>query len=93
MRKKLKGQTFNSSYLKAPLCYVNPRAFTESQVIQNSVFSLEPIPRGGIMYCLPTGSELQLQYVLFSEPVSRCDAVAAFQADWTLDLSEALHVP
>lgn len=34
------------------------------------------------MYCLPTGFELQLQYVLFSEPVSSCDAVAAFQADW-----------
>lgn len=45
------------------------------------------------MYCLPTSFELQLQYVLFCEPVSRCDAVAAFQADWTLDLSEALHVP
>lgn len=44
------------------------------------------------MHFLPTGFELQLQYVLFSEPVSRCDAVAAFQADWTLDLSEVLHM-
>lgn len=45
------------------------------------------------MFCLPTGFELQLQNVLFSEPGSRCDAVAAFQAAWTLDLSEALHMP
>lgn len=44
------------------------------------------------MHCLPIGFDLQLLYLLLSEPVSRRDAVAAFQADWTLDLSEALHV-